>query len=70
MPASSRSTNGSRGQGVYRDSSLTAILGPTPVYPNLIPASEIGSPFEIGRRPYFSDEGHQGHVHVGYRFEG
>jgi hypothetical protein len=32
--------------------------------------SEIGSPFAIGRRPYFSDEGHQGHVHVGYRFEG
>jgi hypothetical protein len=31
--------------------------------------SEIGSPFEIGRRPYFSDEGHQGHVHVGYGFE-
>jgi hypothetical protein len=32
--------------------------------------SEIGSPWEIGRRPYFTDEGHQGHVHVGYRFEG
>ena len=32
--------------------------------------SEIGSPWVIGRRPYFSDEGHQGHVHVGYRFEG
>jgi hypothetical protein len=32
--------------------------------------SEIGSPFEIGRRPYFSDEGHQGHVHVGYRLDG
>jgi hypothetical protein len=32
--------------------------------------SEIGSPFEIGRRPYFSDEGHQGHVHVGYGVEG
>jgi hypothetical protein len=32
--------------------------------------SEIGSPWAIGRRPYFSDEGHQGHVHVGYRFEG
>jgi hypothetical protein len=31
--------------------------------------SEIGSPFEIGRRPYFSDEGHQGHVHVGYSVE-
>jgi hypothetical protein len=28
--------------------------------------SEIGSPFAIGRRPYFSDEGHQGHVHIGY----
>jgi hypothetical protein len=32
--------------------------------------SEIGSPWEIGRRPYFTDERHQGHVHVGYRFEG
>jgi hypothetical protein len=32
--------------------------------------SEIGSPWAIGRRPYFTDEGHQGHVHVGYRFEG
>jgi hypothetical protein len=32
--------------------------------------SEIGSPFKIGRRPYFSDEGHQGHVHVGYGVEG
>ena len=31
--------------------------------------SEIGSPFELGRRPYFTDEGHQGHLHVGYRFE-
>jgi hypothetical protein len=32
--------------------------------------SEIGSPWDIGRRPYFSDEGHQGHVHVGYGVEG
>jgi hypothetical protein len=32
--------------------------------------AEIGSPWAIGRRPYFSDEGHQGHVHVGYSFEG
>jgi hypothetical protein len=31
--------------------------------------SEIGSPFDLGRRPYFTDEGHQNHVHVGYRFE-
>lgn len=28
--------------------------------------AEIGSPFDIGRRPYFSDRGHQGHVHIGY----
>jgi hypothetical protein len=42
---------------------LDALQGP-------LRPSEIGSPFEIGRRPYFSDEGHQGHVHVGYRFEG
>jgi hypothetical protein len=28
--------------------------------------SEIGSPFPIGHRPYFSDEGHQHHIHVGY----
>jgi hypothetical protein len=27
---------------------------------------EIGSPFDLGRRPYFTDEGHQEHVHVGY----
>jgi hypothetical protein len=32
--------------------------------------SEIGSPWRIGHRPYFTDEDHQGHVHVGYGFEG
>ena len=32
--------------------------------------SEIGSPFPFGRRPYFTDEGHQGHVHIGYGFLG
>jgi hypothetical protein len=32
--------------------------------------AEIGSPFPIAHRPYFTDEGHQGHLHVGYRFEG
>jgi hypothetical protein len=42
---------------------LDALQGP-------LRPSEIGSPFAIGRRPYFSDEGHQGHVHVGYRLEG
>jgi hypothetical protein len=30
---------------------------------------EIGSPFDLGRRPYFSDEGHQQHIHVGYGSE-
>jgi len=43
--ASTRSTNGSRGQSLYRDSSLTGILGPVPAYPNLIPQSQVGSPF-------------------------
>jgi hypothetical protein len=28
--------------------------------------AEIGSPFAIGHRPYFTDEGHQAHLHVGY----
>jgi hypothetical protein len=31
--------------------------------------SEIGSPFDLGHRPYFSDEGHQRHIHVGYGSE-
>ncbi len=28
--------------------------------------AEIGSPFPIGHEPYFTDEGHQEHVHIGY----
>jgi hypothetical protein len=43
--ASSRSTNGSRGQTIFRNSALTGILGAVPAYPNLIPASQVGSPF-------------------------
>ncbi len=43
--ASTRSTNGSRGQTLFRNSALTGILGPVPAYPNLIPQSEIGAPF-------------------------
>lgn len=43
--ASTRSTNGSRGQSLFRNSELTPILGPVPAYPNLIPASEVGDPF-------------------------
>ncbi|HEX9406298.1 MAG TPA: hypothetical protein VF975_03220, partial [Thermoanaerobaculia bacterium] len=44
--ASSRSTNGSRGQTIFRNSALTGILGPVPAYPNLIPQSQVGSPFD------------------------
>jgi hypothetical protein len=29
--------------------------------------AEIGSPFPIGHRPYFTDEGHRHHIHIGYR---
>jgi hypothetical protein len=43
--ASSRSTNGSRGQTIFRNSALTSILGAVPAYPNLIPTSQIGDPF-------------------------
>ncbi|HEX5761216.1 MAG TPA: TonB-dependent receptor [Thermoanaerobaculia bacterium] len=43
--ASTRSTNGSIGQTLFRNSALTPILGPVPAYPGLIPQSQIGSPF-------------------------
>jgi hypothetical protein len=46
--ASSRSTDGTRGQTIFRDSALTSILGAVPAYPNLIPQSQIGSPFDPG----------------------
>jgi len=42
--ASSRSTNGSRGQTIFRNSAAAPFLGPVPAYPNLIPASQIGNP--------------------------
>lgn len=44
--ASSRSTNGSLGQSIFRNSALTPILGPVPAYPNIIPQSQIGAPFD------------------------
>ncbi len=44
--ASSRSTNGSLGQTIFRNSALTGILGPVPAYPNIIPPSQIGAPFD------------------------
>ncbi len=43
--ASTLSTNGSIGQGIYRDSTFRNFGGPLPpAYPNLIPPSEIGNP--------------------------
>jgi hypothetical protein len=42
--ASSRSTNGSRGQTLFRNSALTAILGPPPNYDELL-ESPAGGPF-------------------------
>ncbi len=43
--ASSRSTNGSRGQTLFRNSALTPILGAPPAYTELIPQSSVGDPF-------------------------
>jgi hypothetical protein len=43
--ASSRSTNGSRGQTIFRNSAASPFLGPVPAYPNIIPQSEISDPF-------------------------
>ena len=43
--ASSRSTNGSRGQSLFRNSELIPILGPPPPYTELIPAESVGDPF-------------------------
>jgi hypothetical protein len=28
--------------------------------------SEVGSPWDVGRRPWFSDPGHRDHLHVGF----
>ncbi len=44
--ASTRSTNGTLGQSIFRSSALAGILGPVPAYPNLIPQSQVGSPFD------------------------
>ena len=42
--ASSRSTNGSRGQSIFRSSALTPVLGPPPPFGELL-ASPAGDPF-------------------------
>ncbi len=43
--ASSRSTNGSLGQTLFRNSAASPFLGPPPAYGGLIPAAEVGDPF-------------------------
>src|SRR3954464_1146546 len=45
--ASSRSTDGSRGQSIFRNSALTPILGAPPAYGQLLP-TPTGEPFEPG----------------------
>jgi hypothetical protein len=45
--ASSRSTDGSRGQTIFRNSALTEILGPPPNYGELLPTPS-GDPFQPG----------------------
>jgi hypothetical protein len=45
--ASSRSTDGSRGQTIFRNSALTPILGAPPVYGELLPTPP-GGPFQPG----------------------
>jgi hypothetical protein len=51
-------------QGNQAARALTVWLGrlPAPLRP-----AEVGSPWPLGGRPYFSDAGHQGHLHIGYR---
>ncbi|MDE3259995.1 MAG: carboxypeptidase regulatory-like domain-containing protein [Gemmatimonadota bacterium] len=43
--ASTRSTNGSRGQSLYRSSELTPVLGPPPTFGELLPSPK-GDPFQ------------------------
>ena len=43
--ASTRSTNGTIGQTLFRSSEASPFLGPVPAYPGLIPQSSIGDPF-------------------------
>ena len=38
---------------------LDRLLGP-------LRPTEVGSPWAIGHRPYFTDEGHHDHIHIGY----
>ncbi|HEV8426198.1 MAG TPA: hypothetical protein VGS14_13590, partial [Actinomycetes bacterium] len=38
--------------------------------PGPLRPTEIGSPFPLDHRPYFTDEAHRHHIHIGYRSEG
>ena len=55
------------GQPVARNSAAARLLvGWLDALEGPLRPVEIGSPFDLGRRPYFSDEDHQHHIHVGY----
>ena len=43
--ASTRSTNGSIGQNLFRNSELIPILGPPPAFGELLPTDDVGGPF-------------------------
>ncbi|REJ86158.1 MAG: hypothetical protein DWQ30_00640 [Acidobacteria bacterium] len=46
--ASTRSTDGSRGQTLFRNSAASPFLGPPPPITGLIPPSAVGDPFQPG----------------------
>jgi len=55
------------GQPVSRSSTAArALVGWLDALEGPLRPVEIGSPFDLGHRPYFSDEGHREHIHVGY----
>jgi hypothetical protein len=49
-----------------RSSAARALVGWLDRLDGPLRPSEVGSPFRLGGRPFFSDDGHQGHVHIGY----
>jgi hypothetical protein len=55
------------GQPVSRHSTAArSLLGWLDRLDGPLRPAEVGSPFPIGHRPYFSDDGHAEHIHIGY----
>ena len=81
IPGTSRAPAGSPTTAVWRAVDVDQVDG-RPVSPSNTAArrlavwigqgragvqpSEVGSPWRFGGRPWFSDAGHQGHLHVGF----